>query len=217
SFKTSAAISNCICAIRKGLSSSRGATRGTIEGTPLGRLTIGGFATVAIWIGPFRCALFESLLLESPVLPHLETVGTTTRSRLTFGCSSHISPGTPSSRNGATRCQLAAGLQSFPLRAFHSRDREPTCAPQIRSVRAHRVRSLDRSWPCCQQRGLAAAGSKKRSAPKTNSEPCVLERPYPMPNSGPSSKCPEMYPEGSVSRERGGVKRKCVNSIGCES
>ena len=42
--------------MRNGLSSSRGATRGTIGGTPLGRVVIGGFATVAIWIGPFRCA-----------------------------------------------------------------------------------------------------------------------------------------------------------------
>ncbi len=60
SFSTSAAISNCICAMRKGFNSSRGAIRGTIGGAPVGRVGTGGFATVAISFGPFLCLCLKS-------------------------------------------------------------------------------------------------------------------------------------------------------------
>src|SRR5579883_2277893 len=61
SFSTSAAISNWICAIRNGFSSSRGVIRGTIDGAPVGLVRTGCFATVAISFGPFLGSCLNSL------------------------------------------------------------------------------------------------------------------------------------------------------------
>src|ERR1700741_3763847 len=49
--------------MRKGFNSSRGAIRGTIGGAGTVRPGTGGFATVAISFGPFRCVDFPTRVL----------------------------------------------------------------------------------------------------------------------------------------------------------
>src|SRR6516225_1671240 len=70
SFRNSAAISNCICAMRKGFRSSRGAMRGTIGGALI-FVGVVGFATVAMGVGPFLL----SYSLVRPTWPRCEIFG----------------------------------------------------------------------------------------------------------------------------------------------
>src|SRR5580765_3397471 len=99
--------------MRKGLSSSRGAIRGTIGGAPVGRVGTGGFATVAIRFGPFRYRGISRYLRLAQPLPGAKT-SDTNRWQQTCARPPDTFPGNPWSKSAAVL--HLREVESLPLR-----------------------------------------------------------------------------------------------------
>src|SRR5579885_1767122 len=209
SFSSSAAMSNWICAMRKGFRSSRGAMRGTRGGTV-------GFTTVAISFGPFLGTRISSYLESGPNRQNFLPAGI-----------SHLRPFAASGSNtglgirGAKVQQLIALLQrqGHLFRYVHPANRIP--------------HQLARRFPCVplSARDIPRAGRlarrSRQKAPHESHTPGNHQEP--KQKSQNTSKKGHLYPNYSCrsvksawnlpsrvyAMGKAAVKRNSVISMGC--
>src|SRR5215471_1197245 len=157
--------------MRKGLSSSRGAIRGTIGGAPVGRVGTGGFATVAIRFGPFRYRGVSGYVQLAQPLPAAKT-SDTNRWRQTCACPPNISPGNPGSKSAAVL--HLREVESLRIRrgACRKRGRARAFAKPHQEQHQYRDGQSAKLQPCCARCGVASTRPKKRSGPRKRSEGC---------------------------------------------
>src|SRR5271166_4316702 len=153
SFKNSAAISNCSCAMRNGFKSSRGAIRGTMGGAPSGRIGVVGFATVAMVFKsflPLRVSSFSLTALESyPAFHHLAENKTLFSTYSVSTLPVRRPPQTP--RRILIPALRRAKMHQLPAIAIRNRQRLRQVHPAHRI--AHQLpRRNSRPWRCIARR-----------------------------------------------------------------
>src|SRR5215831_5000416 len=159
--------------MRKGLSSSRGAIRGTRGGAPICLIGAVGFATVAIKFGPFLCASFSitnTVLRARKLLYFRHCISRSLRTAANLRCTSR---GTALSRNALSRNLPEAGARALPLHVRRKLDRAPDGGLDSASLALSKSRPLDWHPATWLGKPSAAAASRRRQrSPRTDTERC---------------------------------------------